>query len=60
MYYVTLLLVRLTIVVVENFIVLDTEYSGCIYVALDIQQATRMCRIFICGLPDYTIFSHII
>jgi hypothetical protein len=31
-------------------------YSGCVFVALVIQYAKRMSRIFICGLSDSTIF----
>jgi len=36
------------------------EYSECVSVALVIQNAMRMRRMFICGLPNSTILSHII
>ena len=32
----------------------------CVFVALDIQHAMRMCHIVICGLPLSTTFCHII
>ena len=32
----------------------------CVFVALGIQQKTRMCPMVICGLPRSTIFFHII
>ena len=34
--------------------------SQCVSVAIGIQHATRMRRIFICDLSGYYIFSHII
>jgi hypothetical protein len=42
-----------TIVVVENI-----TYSGCVFVAVVIQHAMRMCHIAICGLPGCTVFFH--
>jgi len=38
---------------------LSVTYCECMSVALDIQHATRMRRIVICGLPRFTIFFHI-
>jgi hypothetical protein len=35
-------------------------YCECMFVALGIQHAMRMCHIDICGLPRPTIFFHII
>jgi hypothetical protein len=35
-------------------------YSECEFVALGIQHAKRMRHIVVCGLPDSTIFYHII
>jgi hypothetical protein len=35
-------------------------YTECAFVALGFQHAIRMCHIAICGLPDSTIFFHII
>jgi hypothetical protein len=38
---------------------ISIPYSECIFVALVIQQAMRMRRIFICGLSGPTVFFHI-
>jgi len=35
-------------------------YSECVYVALGIQHVMRMRHIVICGLPRFTVFSHIL
>jgi hypothetical protein len=36
---------------------MSIKYSDCVFVALDIQHATRMCHNVICGLSGYTLFS---
>ena len=38
----------------------NITYSECAFVALGIQHAMRMRDIVICGLPDSTVFFHII
>jgi len=50
--------VRVAILAMEN----NKYYifRVCVSVALGIQNAMRMRHIAICGLPSYTIFSHII
>jgi len=35
-------------------------FSECMFVALGIQHAQRMCHIVICGLPGCTVFFRII
>jgi len=35
-------------------------YSGCVFLDLGIQHAMRMRHIVICGLPDSSIFFHIL
>ena len=35
-------------------------HSECVFVALGIQHAVRMCYIAICGLSGCTVFFHII
>ena len=45
------------IVVVEKQV--SITYSGCVYVALGIQHAVRMCHIVICTVPGSTIFFHL-
>ena len=39
---------------------MSTTYSECVFVALDIQHAKRMCHIVSCGFPRSTIFFQII
>ena len=39
---------------------ISLTYSECMFVGLGVQHAKRMRHIVICGLPDCTIFSHII
>ena len=34
-------------------------YCECVFVALVIHHAMRMCRTFVCGLPRSFIFFHI-
>jgi len=46
--------VRVTIVAVEK------EYCECVFVALGTQREMRMRHIVVCGVPDSTIFFHVV
>jgi hypothetical protein len=35
---------------------ISITYSECVFVALSIQHAMRMCYVFICGLSGSTLF----
>jgi len=37
---------------------ISTTYAECVCIDLGTQHAMRMRHIFICGLPDTTIFDH--
>jgi len=39
---------------------MSVTQSVCVFVALGIGRAMHMNHTVICGLPDYTVFSHII
>jgi len=39
---------------------MSITYSECVFVALGIQHAMRMRYVVMCGLPDCTVFDHII
>jgi len=39
---------------------ISITYSECVFVAVSIQHAMRMCHTVICGLSDSTVLSHII
>ena len=59
LYHVILGHVSATIVAVGKKAIIIT-YSGCVHVAFGIQYAVLTRHIVFCGLPDSTIFSHII
>jgi hypothetical protein len=56
--YVILRRVRTTILTVEKATIIT--YSECVSVDLGIQHVLRMRHIAICGLPNSTLFFHII
>jgi len=39
---------------------MSMTHSECVFVALGIQHAMRMCRIVVCSLSGSTIFFHLI